>query len=1181
MGNVFKWGTGKGWSINNCRVSAAKSRAVTKSGPKDATNIVRPVLNSSPVFASSPRTVARYILARQRSAMERNMNCRFVLCLCVLLVCTTVDAAPSGVEILKETDIQGGLIVHLGCGDGTLTAELRADEKYIVQGLDGSAAQVEIARDYIRSLDLYGVVSINHFDGERLPYVDNLVNLIVVEDQGQVSMEEIMRVLAPLGAAYFKQDASASYIDAIQPSTVMRPRTSAQQLLVASASYIDAIQPSTVMRPRTSAQQLLVASASIHKPWPEEIDEWRQHFHDADNNAVARDSVVGPPRHVQWIAEPRWSRSHLGLPSVTSMVSSKGRLFDIEDLVSAEYPALPGKFALVARDAFNGILLWRHPFAEWEPVTRHIKSTPIQLQRRLAAIGDTVYCTPGFDTPVTAFDAATGEIIRTYESTKGVQEFVYDRGVLYVVVGDPMNSHGDVEEYQGFDGTAFALPLYGRESVRRPDPSCSIIAIDVNSGQRLWKVPPIETKGYQGGTLAICGTRVVFCTDTDIVCLDRAEGQESWRASNKVVMVSNGRVNGPAAMTGIAPALVLSDEIVYVADVITLKAFSLEDGEQLWTGKAYPNHFKASDLFLAAGIAWSGTLEGYDPLTGEVITTLTQEMTGPMVHDRCYRNRITEQYYIDTKTGGSDFLELASHTAIDAIQPSTVMRPRTSAQQLQDASASEYPNPWVRGTCGIGTMPCNGLLYAPPSACSCSNWVMINSLNALAPEPGLTSSSQPIEVEVKPQLEKGIAFGTVPLTHAETDSWPTYRNNPGRTGASTGQAPTELNLRWEVKMSTKASAPTIADGKVFVADIDAHTVHALDANDGRTLWSYTTGARVDSPPTLYNGHVLFGSRDGWVYCLRASDGALAWRFRGLPDNRWICAYGQIESAWPVSGSVLVKDNVLYFAAGRNSFIDGGIWLFGLDPQTGSVIHQRHMYGPYGDDGFPIIASDISGGFGLHGFKNDVFLAVGDNLYLRQQGFKADLTPLAPEEITEPHLIASAGFLEPTPHHRTWWTIDTTIRYDTTLFKGGDRPHGDVLAMDESHFYEVRGYTPGRTVNFNPREGGYTLFAGDLLKSTGKASERWRQSIPLTGKAIAIADESLFVAGTPVVFPSSDLHAAYEGRMGGIVWATSTQTGAKVTEARLAAAPAWDGMAVANGRLYMSLEDGSIVCLGDK
>ena len=136
-------------------------------------------------------------------------------------------------------------------------------------------------------------------------------------------------------------------------------------------------------------------------------------------------------------------------------------------------------------------------------------------------------------------------------------------------------------------------------------------------------------------------------------------------------------------------------------------------------------------------------------------------------------------------------------------------------------------------------------------------------------------------------------------------------------------------------------------------------VVALDASDGRLLWRYTTGARVDSPPTCYKGRLLFGSRDRWVYCLRASDGALAWRFRGLPDDRTICAYEQPESAWPVCGSILVKDGIAYFAAGRNSFLDGGIFLYGLDPQTGRVIHQRRMYGPYNEQGHPIIVSKIS------------------------------------------------------------------------------------------------------------------------------------------------------------------------------------------------------------------------------
>ena len=69
---------------------------------------------------------------------------------------------------------------------------------------------------------------------------------------------------------------------------------------------------------------------------------------------------------------------------------------------------------------------------------------------------------------------------------------------------------------------------------------------------------------------------------------------------------------------------------------------------------------------------------------------------------------------------------------------------------------------------------------------------------------------------------------------------------------------------------------------------------------GETAWRFTTGARVDSPPTIYRGRVLFGSADGWVYCLRASDGVLAWRFRAAPAERLIPMYGALTSTWPAA-----------------------------------------------------------------------------------------------------------------------------------------------------------------------------------------------------------------------------------------------------------------------------------------
>jgi outer membrane protein assembly factor BamB len=1033
-------------------------------------------------------------------------------------------------EILAATGVQGGLVVHLGCGDGRLTAALHAGDAYTVQGLDPDAGNVEAARGHIQSLGLYGPVSAELLAGKRLPYVGNLVILLVSDNPGGVGMDEIMRVLAPLGVAYVKQGDTWT-------KTV--------------------------------------------KPWPQGMDEWQQHFHDADNNAVAHDRLVGPPRRYQWIAYPEWSRSHMVLPSITSLVSSRGRLLTIEDQGSAEHPALPGEFMLVARDAFNGIVLWQRRFPDWWPVNVYTKCTPVQLQRRLVAVGETVYATPGYSAPVTAFEAATGKVLKTYEGTERTTEFVYESGVLFVVVGDPADTACIAEigrPQHGLNSSEFPRRAYGPEFPELPRPSSTIVAIDADSGRTLWRKSGPDTEGYQGSSLAVRGSCAVYATADALACVDRASGKQAWRVAAPVTL------DGPA---GIAVSLVLSDKAVFLADSKDLRAFSLKDGKAMWTGEAVLSHHKAPDVFLTGGVVWSAYYNGYDPQTGQVVKTLKQKMTGPMNHDRCYRNRITDRYYINTKTGGSDFLGLEE--------------------------PGEFAAPWVRSTCGVGHLPCNGLLYVGPHACSCCNWVMLDAMNALAPEPGLKSAGQVPEVKLSPRLEKGPAYGQVaPAEPGRTgDDWPTYRHDAGRTGATKAAAPGDLKPIWQAKVSTRASAPVIACGKVFVADIDAHAVCAFDAADGGLLWTYTTGARVDSPPTYHEGLLLFGSRDGWVYALRASDGVMVWRFRGLPDDRMICAYGQVESAWPVCGSIMVKDGVAYFAAGRNSFLDGGIFLYGLDPKTGRVIHQRHMYGPYNDEGYPIDTTKFTFGKGLDGFTADVFLTDGELLYLRQQAFKSDLSPLKPQDPRPPHLIASPGFLEAIPHHRTFWTIDTTIRFD--LAAAGGAAHGDILVMHGREFYEVRGYLPGRIYYFDPRPNGYTLYAGELSVSAGpaeprdsaagaaeperpkrdgkqlaallgriiKASERWSTHIPITGKAMVLAGETVLVAGTPVAFPADDLAKAYEGRMGGVLWAASAATGQKLAEVKLDAPPAWDAMAVANGRLFIALQDGRLLCLGDK
>ncbi|MHC4735255.1 MAG: outer membrane protein assembly factor BamB family protein [Planctomycetota bacterium] len=472
---------------------------------------------------------------------------------CFILTLAHVTAAAPSLEqqsvnqILSATGVKGGLVLHVGCGDGKLTASLRLGDNCVVQGLQSDAKRVETARAAIRAAGLYGPVSVIHWRGKKLPYVDNLASLVVCEDAGAVPPGELTRVLRPYGAAVVKRGGKWTV---------------------------------------TFKAQL------------QGTDEWEQHYHGANNNAVAQDTIVGPPRRYQWLGEPQWQRSHLAMPSINSMVSTKGRLFTVEDLGSAEHPALPGKQALVARDAYNGIVLWQVMFTDWHPIYIRNKEMPVQIQRRLAAVGDVVYCTTGYTAPITVFNAATGAVIKKHASTAGTMEFVHDRGVLYVVTGDQSDISQALTDpsRSALKTSIFKHEAYG-PTIRRPaDPQNDILAIDADSGNQLWRISGTDTKGYEGATLGVIGDRVVFATSKELVCVDAAKGKSLWRVPAPIVL------KGPA---GIAVSLVLSDRAAYLADSERLRAFRIADGQALWETPATINHHKAPDVFLANGLGRS------------------------------------------------------------------------------------------------------------------------------------------------------------------------------------------------------------------------------------------------------------------------------------------------------------------------------------------------------------------------------------------------------------------------------------------------------------------------------------------------------------------------------------------------------------------------------------------------
>ena len=297
-------------------------------------------------------------------------------------------------QILKASGFQGGLVVHIGSGDGTLTAQLKANDATLVHGLDTNPTNVLTAREALMQENLHGPVSFATFDGTNLPYADGIANLVVVSGfgfqparnaahsaAGGVSGKELARVLVPSGAAIVSRK-----------SDISRSGAGTRHL-----------------KPETCS---LSGWSMLRKPRPTEMDEWTHYLRSSDNNAVSLDKLAGPPRGLRWVATPVWARHHDKLASISSVVTSGGRVFYIVDRGPAHTPDFKPEWRVEARDAFNGILLWQQPMKSWVSHMIRFRSGPVQIARLLVAQKDKLYVAMGINEPVSALDAATGNSLK-------------------------------------------------------------------------------------------------------------------------------------------------------------------------------------------------------------------------------------------------------------------------------------------------------------------------------------------------------------------------------------------------------------------------------------------------------------------------------------------------------------------------------------------------------------------------------------------------------------------------------------------------------------------------------------------------------------------------------------------------------------------------------------------------
>jgi outer membrane protein assembly factor BamB len=160
---------------------------------------------------------------------------------------------------------------------------------------------------------------------------------------------------------------------------------------------------------------------------------------------------------------------------------------------------------------------------------------------------------------------------------------------------------------------------------------------------------------------------------------------------------------------------------------------------------------------------------------------------------------------------------------------------------------------------------------------------------------------------------------------ANTDDWGMFHNDPSRCGYVDGEASNSAKLLWN--FSTKDSvwsSPVVADGHLIFGSTDGH-VYCLNVSNGQPLWHYPSISRADfSSPAIGGGRLFIGSSDGNLTCIDINNGERIWMtnlngavwgsplyinggvFVGSKDSNFYCVLastGEILWKCPTAGAI--------------------------------------------------------------------------------------------------------------------------------------------------------------------------------------------------------------------------------------------------------------------------------------
>lgn len=869
--------------------------------------------------------------------------------------------------------------------------------------------------------------------------------------------------------------------------------------------------------------------------WPEEMDIWSHPRHSSSGNAVSQDTTIGPPDRVRWVAAATWE--------VEGLVTAGGRNF---------------YGGILARNSFNGLRLWHRELATGGelntpdfklPRLPRFGPRPVASEQLLFAI---------LDGKVVAIDSASGQVRVEFG---GIEQ---PRALLHL------------------DGVVVAA---GTKSVR---------AFDVESGDELWNFEAAEPHNLIAGSgfVSFIHGRPKRGEKSEAVMLDFKTGEEFWRKSDFAWLDKTTRT------------VLYEDHLAFEVSTLTdhdagngIYVVDAHTGEFNWE-KTFPpamSHRRQARALFVDDAMWilhgarvgtetekpgrvPSAVSALELDSGEVLTTHKAGMA------HCFPPVATPNFVF---AGELDLTDMRTGDVV--------------ANRITKANCSSE-NGWV---------PSNGLIYTTPKHCTC--WPMLRGFVAMAPaapEGGDHPAKQPIE-EIDFKLERsGVALPE--NIAAQAGDWPVYRADKWRSGSTKSKGPSNLEIAWrtrlipDVEVASLAAppvgpilhdwrenpyikgpltAPVVANGVAFLARPDAHEVLGVKADgSGEVVWRFNANGRVDAPPSFHKGLVLFGTHNGYVYALRADSGEQVWRLNANPVDERIVAYGQVESPWPVPGSILLDEDVAYFVAGRQELADGGVLVFAVDPMTGEK-HWVHRIDTVPQKGFYENS-------GLEFDPVDIPFVEGDRIAMSRWLITKDGKEASVDKWNAFAKVNVGGEgLAWVP--RGFWTYGARHQYRFA----GEAPKRPLCVFRGKR---IVGQLNGSTTVYM-RD--FDLENGEEFESkwiTGWAASGMARKGEKPYRSHRIAEEAAWKVD-PFRTPEEQ-KALAEQKPGTQVWndvygmvlagddrvfmihkdgrivSLNTETGEKLAEAKVDN-PVWDSLVLANQQLLLTTMTGDLVCLG--